>query len=132
MKKYQYVKEVILTKCVIRFSQYLLVSKREFGMVNLETQYDTQRHVAFRTSINCLSHLHLVPCSQLPTCSVRNKVSEFLQCCGVKTSPLTLLLYTDRQLKLLKKIIYGSQSYKQHITNMPLVKSRGWQNCLLG
>jgi hypothetical protein len=28
-------------------------------------------------------------------------------------SPLPLLLYTERQLNLLKEIIYGSQSYKE-------------------
>jgi hypothetical protein len=71
-------------------------------------------------------------------------------------SPLPLLLYTEGQLKLLKKkfmdhnltkscrkcscqenVLYvlwtGQLSYEvQHITNTALVGSRGWQNCLLG
>jgi hypothetical protein len=46
--------KVALTKCVIRFSLRLLVSKCRFQMVYLETCYDT-RHTAFRTCINCLT-----------------------------------------------------------------------------
>jgi len=89
----------------------------------------------------------------MASCSVRNKVSEFLQCCGVKTTPYhsfrTLkggssywkILFIDhnltnscRKCSCRENVLCLTDwsallwSFRQ-ITNMALVKSRGWQNC---
>jgi hypothetical protein len=59
MKKYKYIMKMVLTKCVIHFSQCVLVSKCGFRMVCLETWHDTQCYIAFQTCINCLTLLLL-------------------------------------------------------------------------